>query len=371
MAKTTKEIVTLRERDMKNGGKSLLLDYVVDGVRQREFLKMYLVPEKTAVDRLQNKETRKQALALKAKRTLELQGEAHRLRSRASGIQLSDYIGQLEAKFKGAGHASYAKTLRNLKRWVDGYDRRIPLSKIDKDWLIGFKDNLSGELADGSVAMMFSNLGSVLNRAYREDLIPFNPMSKLEPSQRIQRPESTRDYLTIEEVRQLAGFPCRLPEVKRAFMFACFTGLRLSDIMKLDWSMVVDAPGGGLQVQERQTKTGNIVYVPLSANALEWLPERQQSGMVWNLPSERAVARNVVKWTKDAGIPKHVTFHVARHTYATLLLAYGADIYTVSSLLGHKSVATTQIYAKIVDEKKRKAVDNIPALNKKKKGESK
>ena len=87
--------------------------------------------------------------------------------------------------------------------------------------------------------------------------------------------------------------------------------------------------------------------------------------MVWDLPSERAVARNVVKWTKDAGIAKHVTFHVARHTYATMLLTYGADIYTVSSLLGHKSVATTQIYAKIVDEKKRKAVDMIPALERK------
>lgn len=368
MSKAAKEMVTLRERVMKNGGKSLLLDYVVDGVRQREFLKMYIVPEHTALDRLQNKETRRQALALKARRTLELQGGAHDLRPRSSAPLLPDYIGKVEGEFDRTGHASYAKTLRNLKRWVESFGRRIPLDRIDRDYLAGLKEHLSGGLSAGSVSMMFGNLGSVLNRAYREGLIPYNPMSKLEPAQKAQRQESSREYLTLEEVQLLAGFPCRIPDVKGAFLFSCFTGLRLSDVMKLDWSMIVDAPGGGLQVQERQTKTGNIVYVPLSDNALVWLPERRAEGAVWNLPSERAVARNVVKWTKDAGLSKKVTFHVARHTYATLLLTYGADIYTVSSLLGHKSVSTTQIYAKVVDEKKRRAVGLIPAL--KEKGES-
>ncbi len=65
---------------------------------------------------------------------------------------------------------------------------------------------------------------------------------------------------------------------------------------------------------------------------------------------------------KKAEISKHVTLHVARHTFATLTLSYGADLYTVSKLLGHSNVRTTQIYAKIVGESKRKAVNLIPKL---------
>lgn len=359
-----KELVTLRERPMKNGGVSLLLDYMVDGVRQREFLKMYLVPEHSTIDKLQNQETRKQALAVKARRTLELQGGAYNLstRSHLAGLPLADYVEKVEQEFRNAGQVQYAKTLASIKGWIRKYGKAVPLGRVDKAYLSGLIDLMRGDLAQSTVAHYFSSLGSVLNRAYRDNLIPFNPISKMARAEKAQAPESMRAYLTMDEVQLLASTPCRRPEVKQAFLFSCFTGLRLSDIMKLDWSMIVDAPNGGLQVQERQQKTGRIVYVPLSDNALVWLPERRKAGKVWPLPTDGAVGRNVVRWAKEAGLAKRVTFHVARHTYATLLLTYGADIYTVSSLLGHKSVATTQIYAKIVDEKKRRAVDMIPAL---------
>jgi site-specific recombinase XerD len=64
-------------------------------------------------------------------------------------------------------------------------------------------------------------------------------------------------------------------------------------------------------------------------------------------------------WTKNAGISRKITFHSFRHTFATLQITLGTDIYTVSKLLGHKNLQTTQIYAKIIDEKKREAVNKI------------
>lgn len=360
----SKELVSLRSRAMKNGGESLYLDYMVDGIRQREFLKMYIVPERSGADRVQNEATRQMAQAVRAKRTLELQGGAYSLslRPKQSGRMLRAYIAGIEAEFRAAGHKSYADTLGKIRNWLAKYGKDIPLGRVDRDYLVGFKLYMADKLAASTVFVLFSNLGSILNRAYREDLIPYNPMSKLEPAQKAQKPESTRDFLTLDEVRKLAATDYPFPDIKSAFLFACFTGLRMSDIIKLDWSMIGDTAEGGLQVQERQTKTGKIVYVPLSANALAWLPERRMEGKVWLLPSQQEISRHIREWTKGAGMTKRVTFHVARHTYATLLLTYGTDIYTVSSLLGHRSVVTTQIYAKIVDDKKRKAVDSIPAL---------
>ena len=109
-----------------------------------------------------------------------------------------------------------------------------------------------------------------------------------------------------------------------------------------------------------------MTYLPLSENALQWLPlkgESKSNDLVFPLPHVSTVEKFLQRWAKDAKVNKHVTFHVSRHTNATLMLYYGADIYTVSKLLGHTSVKTTQIYAKIVDENKRKAVNLIPNIN--------
>jgi len=148
--------------------------------------------------------------------------------------------------------------------------------------------------------------------------------------------------------------------VKRAFLFSCFTGLRLSDIEALTWDRIRDS-GKGMQVESTQIKTGKAVYVPLSSNALAQLPERGR-GRVFNLPVRYTMGEILANWVKRAGITKHITYHCSRHTYATLLLTYGANLYTVSSLLGHTDISTTQIYARIVDENKRKTVDLIPDI---------
>ena len=100
--------------------------------------------------------------------------------------------------------------------------------------------------------------------------------------------------------------------------------------------------------------------MPLSANALEWLPDRGDSkgeDFVFTLPSHFSINRSVKKWARDAEIEKNVTFHLSRHTFATTLLTLGADIYTTSKLMGHKNLRTTQIYAEVVNKKKVEAVN--------------
>ena len=83
---------------------------------------------------------------------------------------------------------------------------------------------------------------------------------------------------------------------------------------------------------------------------------------VFDMPCRFHYNQILKSWTKNAGINKNLTSHIARHTFATLSLSSGADLYTVSKLLGHKDIATTQIYAKIIDKKKEEAVDMLPAL---------
>ena len=144
-----------------------------------------------------------------------------------------------------------------------------------------------------------------------------------------------------------------------AFLFSCFCGLRISDIKTLKWGEL-KSYSDGLAIEKLQVKTGQQITVPLSANALEWLPskgEAKDESLVFSLPSYFSINRCVKKWAKEADIKKDVTFHIARHTFATTLLTLGADIYTTSKLLGHQNIRTTQIYAEVVNKKKVEAVN--------------
>lgn len=170
--------------------------------------------------------------------------------------------------------------------------------------------------------------------------------------------------MTIEELKRLIGTECKYEIMKQAFLFSCLCGLRVSDIRKLKWNDLQKS-GERIRIEIKMQKTKEPLYLPISDEALKWLPQQNEAkgdDLIFPLTHEGTINKILQKWAKDAGIIKHISFHVARHTHATMMLTLGADLYTVSKLLEHKNIATTQIYAKIVDKKKEEAISLIPNL---------
>jgi integrase len=133
----------------------------------------------------------------------------------------------------------------------------------------------------------------------------------------------------------------------------------------LKWGNIQTDNEGNRIIRFIQKKTGKYENLQISDEALKFLPERgtaKDDDIIFPLPPN-GFTNNVLKvWVLSAGIKKRVTFHVARHTNATLLLSLGVPIETVSKLLGHSNIQTTQIYAKVIDKNKRAAVSKLDGL---------
>ena len=195
-----------------------------------------------------------------------------------------------------------------------------------------------------------------------EDVLSFNPAEAVD-RKAIQGEKKKREYLTIDEVKRLIDTPCKREEVKMAFLFSCFCGLRISDVRALRWKDVI-YESDKIHLELRQKKTEALLYLPLNKQAQQFLPasKGQAEECVFSLPGQTAISKALDKWAKDAGIDKKVCYHMSRHTFATMELTMGADLYTTSLLMGHSNVQITQIYAKIIDVKKEQAVMMIDTL---------
>lgn len=177
--------------------------------------------------------------------------------------------------------------------------------------------------------------------------------------EKIQQPESKREFLTLEEVRKLENTPYVKENIRRAFLFACYCGLRLGDVMDLHWSDI-SVNGGRHFVSVVMQKNSKPISLPLPAKALSWLPERgEPKVLVFSLPSQTVMRKHLQKWAEQAELGRHLHFHLSRHTYGTMLITAGVDLYTASKMMGHADVRPTQVYAKIVDRKKEEAVSLI------------
>ncbi len=367
--------VHIRTKKLSNGRESLILDTYKDGERVKETLGLYLVPENTRADKLANKATMKIAEEIRVKRLADLYSEKFNFHDKEAGkVVLVEWLEEQRKYYKEHGNNNYSKTIHNLIRHLTIFSPNIQLRGVKPFFLRKFLDYLTsdkankygGRLSPETVYTYFTVLSILMNKAVRLDMIPSNPFHKLSQSEKPQRHTKKKEYLTLEEVKRLADTPCDDWRVKHAFLFCCFTGLRYIDVSRLKWKHIAKISDSEYQIEVTQQKTKEPVYVPLSENARKWLPEQGINGRenyVFQFRDRSIIYDYLDRWAKAAGIEKHVTFHMSRHTCATLLLYYGADLYTVSKILGHTSIKTTQVYAKVADEMKRKAVDNIPTID--------
>jgi len=217
--------------------------------------------------------------------------------------------------------------------------------------------NKKGTISQNTASTYFSIFKAALKQAFIDGYLTVDLSAKIKG---IQDQESRREYLSVDELNTLAATPCERDVLKRAALFSALTGLRHCDIQKLRWKEI-NIDGNQARLHFTQQKTKGVEYTPISEQALQLCgePETPEKFVFEDLPDPSWISHPLKKWVVAAGIKKKITFHCFRHTYATLQLSSGTDIYTVSKMLGHTNVKTTQIYAKVVDEKKDKAAQAI------------
>ncbi len=367
--------VKLRQRAISGNRQSLYLDFYppiphpkTGKPTRREFLGLFIYEKpKTPIDKKHNKETLQLAENIRAKRQIEIQAGDYgflnaKLKAETDVVQ---YFKQIVETKTGSNKNGWQTAFNYFEMFTGG---KLTLSNLNENLCNDFREYLltakrqrgiqSEQITQSSARAYYNKFKAALKQAHKKGLIEKDLSTLIDG---ISEPEVQREYLTLDELNRLAKTPCSNDLLKRAALFSALTGLRFSDISKLVWGEVQYSELEGYFLQFRQKKTKGVEVLPISEQAFKLLGERKEptakvfKGLIYSA----YLNVHLKQWILRAGITKDITFHCFRHTFATLQLSHGTDIYTVSKMLGHRELKTTQIYAKIVDDTKRKAADKI------------
>lgn len=358
--------VTIRQRGISKGRYSLYLDFYpairipeTMQMSRREYLGIYIYEKpRTEIEKEYNREMLTKAEAIRAIRVQSIINENFGfLDKNKRNADFLDYFYQVSTRKDPKWSMVYAHFEKFVKGKCSFGDVTVDLCRKFRAYLL-FTDQLKSKklkVSQNSAAGYFSTFRSLLKIAYRDKLINENINDFLES---IDIKDTKKEYLTLDELKILSETPCDIPVLKTASLFSCLTGLRISDIIKLDWSEIVFASDGEYCMRICTEKTETESTLPISLEALQLCGERS-TGKVFKGLERNMTQQPLKSWITLAGIDKNITFHCFRHTFATLQIALGTDIYTVSKMLTHKNVSTTQIYADLVNSKKRESANKI------------
>ena len=359
--------VHVRKKELKNGRLSLYLDFYppIKGTNgkftRREFIDRYLFKKPSNEDEKRiNKENKIFADTLRLKREKEILNEQDGIFN--SSNKKKDFIEFFEKlvdkrKDDKGNYDNWLSSLNYFKAFTGG---ACKMGEINEDFINNFKEFLRTtkrlktsrelKLKQNSTNSYFNKFCAAVNEAVETKLLFENPLSHIK---RIPQEETLREFLTIEELQKLAKTDCLIPKLKSAALFSALTGLRWCDMKRLKWNDI-QLTENDYFVHIIQKKTKDPMLHPISLKAVEVLGKRIEHNEYIFEDLVYSDGNNDIlkKWILDAGITKKITLHNFRHTYATLTLNMGTDIFTVSKLMGHKHIKTTLLYSKLLTEKK-------------------
>ncbi len=351
--------VYVREIKLKDGGVSFSIDVYHKGRRR-------MVKTKIQTSRPTGREY------LKAKRDAETMANEYEDRLKVDPDRVFngdekqcddflDYFKKMVDVKKNA--SSYRNAFKHLQDFNG--KRLLPVSSITQVWAEGFRAYIDSlPIKETTKKNYFLSLKVILNEATRENLIP-DFARKLKT---FKKNDVALKYLTIDQIKTLEMTPCKNPAIRAAFLFACFTGLRVSDLMALQDSDI-QHDGERLTIRYKMQKNQKYQVLTLGAQAIKYLNEARalhefrqpEDNRVFMLQTNSGCLKILHRWGEAASIPFSLGFHCARHSFAVLSLQNGVDLYTVSKLLGHADIVTTQVYAKVMDSAKTAAMDKLPS----------
>lgn len=362
--------ITLGRKSLRNGRLSLYLDYCFNGKRQRQYLGIILDSPTDKHTRATNRAKLQLAQVLRSQKEIEYLKERYPFRTTEMPFTLPQTTGNsidffsFSEEYLAQYHQKDIRLVRGaftqLRKFHTGV---LLLDNITPRFCNAFLDYLQRNLNGNSPVNYFKKFKMCLSACVESGLILQNPASGIRLH---QYNDVTKEILSEKELTQLALTPCRSPEVKRAFLFSCMSGLRWCDVKLLCYRNIDFAQKRITLIQKKVAghSSRSVLHLNLNASALYLL--KVQSGSseerVFHLPSHSYCLRMLNEWTRKAGIRKHISFHCARHTFITNLMASGANIKTAASLAGHSSTRHTEKYIHIIDTQKQQAVDNLPPL---------
>ena len=352
--------VSVREIALKEGGVSFSIDIYFKGQRQQ--VKTDIQAERSEGREYKKARQQAEARAAELAAQLKIDPAAVFLGKERRGNDFLEYFKKVMNDEKKS-ESSYRNALKHLRDF-NGV-KPLPMANICQTWAERFRAYVDGlSLKETTKQNYLLALKIILKRAAEENLIPdFSRKIK-----QFGKNDVALKYLTVEQIKTLEATPCSLPAIKAAFLFSCFSGLRVSDLEALkDGDIQQD--GDRVTIRFKAQKTQRWERLTLGAQALKYLDEAKEQhkdretedSRVFLLPSRAWSVKVVRAWGAAAGIPFNLGFHCGRHSFAVLSLQNGVDLYTLSKLMGHATISATQIYAKVVDETKTAAMDKLPS----------
>jgi len=389
MAKNDSKITDnpkLKQKKLSDGQISLYLEYylgytkvydekldkeVVRANRKKEFLNLYLWSNpRTPVERQENKETLELARGIRTEREQQLNEDktGKRIKSSLNKVNFFDFLQSYINSYTKKDKRHFRRVLVQFRMFLNEeypvYKNSIKPDQITNEMVVGFLEFLQSKFKGEGPHCLFKRFKKVVRFAVSKDLIIKNPCDGV--FCKVDELALKKDVLSADEIVKLAEttYIGQNNEIRRAFIFCCYLGIRFCDVRELQYKNV-DYGNKFLKFEQMKTagkSSSSWVELPLNDGLLSIIGTGEGEEKIFKLPSHTMCLKALRNWTNKAGITKHITWHSARHSCGVNILNSGANIKTVSAILGHTSLRMTERYVRAVDELKRNAIDSLPEI---------